>query len=517
MKQLDIPEGSVPLNSKLYINRPPIEEDCFETILQPNALIRIKAPRQMGKTSLLTRIIQQGKKQGYQTVYLNLQEVDRLFLEDINLFLKWFCGCITDELGLEDQIDKHWNLTRGSKTCCTNYFDRYLLKQLETPLILALDEVDQIFQHPELAVDFFGLLRSWHEKGKNAPKWENLRLLIVHSKEVYLPLNINQSPFNVGLPIELPELTQEQVIELINRHELIFSDEEIKEFMNMLGGHPYLVRIALYHLAKAEINLTEFWQIAPTEEGFYYDHLRRHLTNLQSDPELLEVAKSVMRADNSRQIDSQSAFKLRSIGLIKFKGNEVMPLCNLYRYYFREVLEVNNVSNLHENETTLAAIMFTDTVNSTQLMTTNETLMKELLKRDFQLMNNICEHHGGKVFKNLGDGLLMYFDSAVKAVLCAKQIQQSIATEAEALPSGRVLKHRIGIHIGDVFMTGKDVLGAGVNIASRLQSHAPEGGICISQMVYDAVKSRLELPVIEIGLTELKGVSYQVFLYQIVV
>lgn len=217
------------------------------------------------------------------------------------------------------------------------------------------------------------------------------------------------------------------------------------------------------------------------------------------------------------QIDSKNAFKLRSMGLVKFKGNEVLPLCNLYKYYFREVLQVNDFSHQAENQTTLAAIMFTDTVNSTQLMTANENLMRELLKRDFKLINDICERHNGKVLKNLGDGLLMYFDSAVKAVMCAKQIQQSIATEANSLPSGRVLKHRIGIHIGDVFLTGKDVLGAGVNIASRLQSHAPEGGICISQMVYDAVKSRLELPVMEIGLTELKGVPYQVFLYQIVI
>lgn len=274
MNQLEIPEGSVPLNSKLYINRPPIEEDCFQTILQPNALIRIKAPRQMGKTSLLTRIIQQGKERYYRTVHLNFQLADSKILQDLDLFLQWFCGCVTDELELDDQISKYWKGSRGSKTCCTNYFHRYLLKEIDIPLILALDEADQIFQHPEIAVDFFGLLRSWHENGKNEPRWQNLRLVIAHSKEVYIPLNINQSPFNVGLPIELPELNQEQVIDLINRHELTFSDQEITEFMTMLGGHPYLVRMALYRLAKGEITLNQLWEIAPTEEGFYYDHLR---------------------------------------------------------------------------------------------------------------------------------------------------------------------------------------------------------------------------------------------------
>ncbi len=518
MIDLEIPEGAVPLNSSLYIDRPPIEKDCYQTITLTNALIRVKAPRQMGKTSLLTRIINYSQNQlKYHTVYLNFQEADRKFLEDLDLFLQWFVGCISDELELEDQIEKYWKGTRGSKTCCTNYFHRYLLKELDNPLVLTLDETDQIFQYPEIATEFLGLLRSWHENGKNEPRWQNLRLVIAHSKEVYIPLNINQSPFNVGLPIELPELNQQQVIELINRHKLNFSPAEISQFMDMLGGHPYLVRTALYRITKGEINLGNFWQIAPTEEGFYYDHLRRHLTNLESDQHLLEMMQQVVESHDPIKIDSQHAFKLRSMGLVKFKGNQVEPLCNLYRYYFQEVLKINYPRITDKNDTTLAAIMFTDAVNSTELMTANETLMKELLRRDFKLMSNICEHHGGKVLKNLGDGLLMYFDSAVKAVMCAKQIQNSIATEADSLPSGRTLTHRIGIHIGDVFMTGKDVLGAGVNIASRIQNHAEAGGICISQMVYDAVKSRLELPVQEIGLTELKGVPYQVFLYQVIV
>ncbi|MBD2184455.1 AAA-like domain-containing protein [Planktothrix sp. FACHB-1355] len=511
---LEQPEGQVPLNSPWYVERPPIEADCYQTIIKPTALIRIKAPRKMGKSSLMSRILAKSEQQGYETVNINFQLVERNFLTDLDRFLQWFCANVTDALELDDEIDRYWKGPRGSQTCCTNYVQRHLLAQIDTPLVLGLDEVDRIFQYPEIAVDFFGLIRAWHEKGKNEPKWQKLHLVISHSKEVYIPLNINQSPFNVGLPIELPELGKEQVIDLVQKHGLELTSEQIDLFMAMFGGHPYLVRVALYRLAKQEIDLEHLLQIAPTEEGFFYDHLRHHLSKLLEDEALLEAAKKVVAADNPVKIAATEAFKLRSMGLVKFVGNEVIPLCDLYRFYLRDRLDTKTIIS-DADDTTLAAIVFTDVVNSTQLMMANQTVMRELLKRDFRLMKEICEHYQGQVLKNLGDGLLMYFSSAVKAVSCTIQIQKAIATEAATLPSGRVLVHRIGIHLGDVFLTGGDVLGAGVNIAARLQSQAAPGKICISQIVYDAVKDHLNLNVEALGERQLKGVPYGISLYQI--
>ena len=98
-------------------------------------------------------------------------------------------------------------------------------------IVLGLDEVDEIFQNPDLSTQFFALLRAWHEQGKNSPNWQRLRLIIVHSKEVYIPLNINQSPFNVGLGVELPEFNIEQVKELVQRHGLDWHDEQIEALM----------------------------------------------------------------------------------------------------------------------------------------------------------------------------------------------------------------------------------------------------------------------------------------------
>lgn len=100
-----------------------------------------------------------------------------------------FCASITYELNLPEKLDDYWKGVLGSKNKCTNYFQRYLLPAINSPVAIGLDEVDEVFKHPIIAADFFGLLRAWHERSKNETVWKNLRLVIVHSKEVYIPLN----------------------------------------------------------------------------------------------------------------------------------------------------------------------------------------------------------------------------------------------------------------------------------------------------------------------------------------
>lgn len=336
IQELENPEGSVSLDSQYYIERPPIESDCYETVLKPGSLIRIKAPRQMGKTSLMQRILHQGKQHGHQTAYLNFQSADSEFLSDIDQFLRWFCGSITEELDLEDRLEQLWKGSLGSKNKCTNYFRRYLLKTIDEPLTLGLDEVDQVFQHLEIAQEFFSLLRVWHEKGKNEPIWQKLRLVIAHSKEVYIPLNINQSPFNVGLPIELPELTPEKITDLVKRHELNWSENEVNSLIEMVDGHPYLVRKALYEMTRHQLSLDTFLETAPTQGGLYNEHLRRHLLNLQENEPLAKAMQKVVSSHKPVRLEESQAFQLRSMGLIKRQGNDVIPLCNLYRLYFSE-------------------------------------------------------------------------------------------------------------------------------------------------------------------------------------
>jgi AAA-like domain/CHAT domain len=331
-------DGQVPLNSPFYVERPPIESTCYTAIVKPGALIRIKAPRQMGKTSLMSRILDQGQKQGYQTGFINLWS--RELFKNLDSFLESFCANVSLELGIEEKIDQYWKPQRySSQTNCTNYFQSYLLKELKQPVILGLDEVDRIFQYSEIADEFFTMLRSWHEKGKNNETWQKLRLVISHSQEVYISLDVNKSPFNVGLPIDLNKFSLTQVQDLVKRHGLQWSDTEINQLMEMIDGHPYLVRTALYHIATNDLTLNRFLEIAPTEEGLYEDHLYRHFLILEENKQLKSAMLKLVKSDDAVTLEPTYAFKLKSMGLAKSKGNKVIPLCNLYRIYFSDRLQ----------------------------------------------------------------------------------------------------------------------------------------------------------------------------------
>ncbi|MFO0098510.1 MAG: AAA-like domain-containing protein [Aphanizomenon sp.] len=331
-------DGQVPLNSPFYVERPPIEATCYTAILKPGILIRIKAPRQMGKTSLMSRILHQGEKQGYQTGFINLWS--RELFKNLDSFLESFCANVSLELGIEEKIDQYWKPQRySSQTNCTNYFQSYLLKELKQPVILGLDEVDRIFQYSEIADEFLTMLRSWHEKGKNNETWQKLRLVISHSQEVYISLDVNKSPFNVGLPIDLNKFSLAQLQNLVKRHGLQWSDTEIKQLMGMIDGHPYLVRTALYHIATSDLTLEQFLEIAPTEEGLYEDHLYRHLLILEENKQLKSAMLKLVNSDDAVTLEPTYAFKLKSMGLAESKGNKVIPLCNLYRIYFSDRLQ----------------------------------------------------------------------------------------------------------------------------------------------------------------------------------
>ncbi|MDM3845006.1 MAG: AAA-like domain-containing protein [Aphanizomenon gracile PMC649.10] len=183
---------------------------------------------------------------------------------------------------------------------------------------------------------FSALLRAWHEKAKTEEIWQNLRLVIAYSQEVDISINLNQSPFNVGLSVEIGEFNTTQIKELVEKYGLNFSDSEITQVRDMIDGHPYLLTTALGEIAKGNFTLSNFLEIAPTNESPYGKFLNFYVSELAEDKLLKAAMQQVINSDIPIKIDSTQALKLRSLGLIKFKGNDVQCLCNLYRFYFQE-------------------------------------------------------------------------------------------------------------------------------------------------------------------------------------
>lgn len=329
---------TLPAEFDRYVERPPIESICAETIQQPGSLLRIKAPALMGKTLLVNRLLSQAAQQGYRTICLSLELADRrIHFTDLDKFLRWVCSNLSRELGVPNQLDEYWDEAgMGSKVSCTTYVEEYLLAQSDRPLVLCLDDVDLIFPYPEVYEDVFGLLRSWYEKARSRAAWKQLRLIIVHSTDVYIRLNINQSPFNVGLPIELPEFTVAQVREFAEQHGLPPDTDRADALMQLVGGHPYLLEQALAHLrSHPDETLADLLASSPTETGIYSHHLREHWQNLQQHPELMAALQQVVTQRDRVQLEPMAAYQLHSLGLIRLLGNEAEPRCQLYRQYFR--------------------------------------------------------------------------------------------------------------------------------------------------------------------------------------
>jgi AAA-like domain len=330
------PNGSVPLGSPFYLERVPFEAQIDREIRKPGALVRIKAPNEMGKTSLLIRILNAAKQIDYRTVSLNLEQVDRSILSDLNQFLRWLCANAARQLQLKPNLDEYWDEDLGSKISCTAYFEDYLLAEISTPLILAIDEVNQLFEHPQVAKDFLPLLRSWYEEAKTLPIWQKLRLIVVHSTEIYVPLDLNQSPFNVGLPVQLNKFSQIEVQYLAKCYGLDWANfEESQQLMDMVRGHPSLVHTAIYHLSRGDITLPQLLETAPTATGIYKHHLQRHWVTLSEQPELAQALDLVISAAQPMSLAPIVAYKLSSLGLIERLEDKAIPGCELYRQAFK--------------------------------------------------------------------------------------------------------------------------------------------------------------------------------------
>ena len=173
-------------------------------------------------------------------------------------------------------------------------------------------------------------------------------------------------------------------------------------------------------------------------------------------------------------------------------------------------------SGLPDSERKLVAIMFTDMVGYTALSQKNEAIAVELLAEHRRIVRPLYSTHNGREIKTMGDAFLVEFASALEAVKCAFEIQKLFSERNAASPADRHFAVRIGIHLGDVIHSGRDVYGDAVNVASRIEPLADPGGVCVSGQVYESVKKTLSYEFESLGLREMKNVADSLMVYKIV-
>jgi hypothetical protein len=334
--KLDSPEGTMTPQSPFYVER---EGDAvaMQALDRSGVTITIKAPRQMGKSSLLNRIMSEGGRRGLKSAYIDFQLIEKSALDNPDVFYRQFCNLLNYEFNVEDHTESFWGVQLGNPQKTTNYILKHLLQETQgTPLLLAMDEVERMFSSP-FRSDFFSMLRSWHNNRARGGDWTRFNLALVTSTEPYQFIDdLNQSPFNVGEVIELNDFSQAQVVDLNQRHGKPLMPNQVGQLHKLLGGHPYLTRKALFLIASRRATFDELLEKSCEDDGPFGDHLRNHTYRMSGQEKLQSGFLQVI--NHQRCTDKHVFFQLHGAGLVKRAGNEVLPRNELYTCYFGEQL-----------------------------------------------------------------------------------------------------------------------------------------------------------------------------------
>lgn len=332
---LTFPEGFVPLDSPYYIRRSPIESICYETIAKSGSLIRIKGAKWMGKTSLIHRILEHGRVYNHKTVYLDFSNVECSILQDWGKLLRWLCATISRQLELPHRAKNYWDKNcLGNSDSCAVYFEEYILAKIDRNIVLAFDNIDCLFGCEAVIENLLGMLSNWHLKGKIDRRWSKLKLILAHSTEVYIPSNVDRSLFNAGVPILLEEFNYEEVKTLASVYQLNWERSHIEQLMDLVGGYPYLIRLAMYQIKNQHLSLKQFLNRAFSLQGIYYNHLLFLADILHQSPKLNLAFTKVIESATPVELEFVLVYKLHSIGLVKHQRGLAFARCKLYQNYF---------------------------------------------------------------------------------------------------------------------------------------------------------------------------------------
>jgi hypothetical protein len=332
------PFGTVRLRSEFYIERED-DERFYRELRKPyGTTTTIRAPRQSGKSSLLIRGVVQAQERGSKIVSLDLQPIEKSYLQNLDMFLQYFAAVIATQLGLDPlEVERAWHGPLGAPDKATHLMEDYILPKADANIVLAIDEADRLLG-AAFQDSFFGLLRFWNNNRAKSDLWDKLSLVLVISTEPHLLIkDVAQSPFNVGVRIQLEDFGQAQVAELNHRYRSPLEAQEVPALAEFLGGHPYLTRKALYTLMADQLKWEHLRQSAVGAKSPFGDHLRHFLWILRDQPELRDALKQIIQ--HNQCSDEAAFYRLEQAGLVKGADSKNCRCrCTLYEHYFKEML-----------------------------------------------------------------------------------------------------------------------------------------------------------------------------------
>lgn len=216
-------------------------------------------------------------------------------------------------MSIDFDLPSAWNEWLGPNANLDTVMGQILAKA-DGPVCWAIDEADLLFDKP-YTNDFFGLLRSWHNRRALDPSgpWQKLTLLLTYATEAHIFISdLNQSPFNVGVRIGLKDFSESEVRTLQPKHRNV-SDKSWKTVMEVCNGHPYLTQCAFDYLAKGGTD-KELRTNAPRQDGPFGSHLARLLVSITQSDDTIKEVQHLLRAEPFERHTTR--YRLQSAGLI---------------------------------------------------------------------------------------------------------------------------------------------------------------------------------------------------------
>lgn len=331
--------GAMPLDSRFYITRS-ADEQFRTAIARRDSIVLVKGARQVGKTSLLARGLQQARQASSRIVLTDLQMLNEADLASAETLFMALAELIAYRLDLSICPRDVWDPLHSPNFNFERYLQRHALGASSAPIVWGVDEVDRLFSRP-FASEVFGLFRSWHNARSLDPEgpWRRLTLVMAYATEAQLFItDLNQSPFNVGTRLTLEDFTPEQLADLNLRYGApLHTNADVRRYFGLVGGNPYLAQRGLYEMAQRRIALDELESSAVSDDGPFGDHLRRMAAALAQDQTMRQAMIAVI--DGGACPTVESFYRLRSAGLIAGdSANEARPRSRLYAVYLKERL-----------------------------------------------------------------------------------------------------------------------------------------------------------------------------------
>ena len=287
--------GATPTGSAYYVERPE-DAEVHSAVSCHASIILIKGSNQTGKSSLVVRALRHARDEGIAIVRTAWQSLDNTALTDISAFYRAQITAICKQL----QLDFDTDLPQSNAISPVVNFERFvrdhLLHTVKSPILWAIDDADRMFVSP-FRDDVFGQFRAWHnERAYDSDDPLNrFTLLLSYSAEAHLSIrNLNRSPFNVGTRVSLGDFTFTQVERLNERYDNALTDSDLKHLSDLVGGHPYLLRKAMYEVRNRNQSITDILALSETADSIFLDHLNRMLEAINQDPDIHNGLRAIL-------------------------------------------------------------------------------------------------------------------------------------------------------------------------------------------------------------------------------